>query len=1267
VNVLMHHQDLARLGANLQEAVLAPGTVNAEGFGKVFSHDVDGYVYAQPLVLTGVQIPGKGVHDLVFVATEHDTVYAFDARDADAGNAAPIWQVSFINPAAGVTTVPTADVGSGDIVPEIGITSTPTIDPSTLTLYVEAKTKEPGGRYFHRLHALDVATGAERPGSPVVITASVRGTGDGNNGAGVVPFNPLRQMNRPGLTLFTPPGRTNPLVYIAFASHGDNGPYHGWVLGYDASTLRLVQSYNTTPNGGLGGIWMGGLGPALDAEGNMYVITGNGTFSPASQNYGDSFLKISTGGTNLVLSDYFTPFNQDYLNQVDADLGSGGVVVLPDEVGSAAHPHLIVGCGKEGKIYVLDRDNLGRFQAGSDSQIVQSVPGLIAGTWGTPAYYKKRLYYIGSGDSMKLLPFANGRLAGTVRSRSVNGFGYPAGTPTISANGDTNGIAWAIDAGAYGSRGPAVLHAYDAENLAVELYNSSQRGTRDVPGPAVKFTTPTVANGLVYVGSANALAVYGRSRWVAAPSITPNGSIFRTSVQVALADGTPGAELRYTVDGTTPTSSSALYTGPIVLTNSAALRVRAYLAGYSPSEVVAATFLNSSSVGTGTGLRGEYFSNRNAVFTGAATLVRTDPSVNFDWGAGAPDARIGVDHFTVRWTGQVQAQFSETYTFTTTSDDGVRLYVNGTRIIDQWIDQGPTDWTGSIALQAGRFYDIRMEYYENGGGAVAKLAWSSPSTAPTIIPTSQLYLPDQLPTIALTAPADGATVSGPASVTLSANASDPDGTIARVAFYDGTTLLGALTNSPYTLTVTRLATGTHSLSAVATDDRGATNLSSQVVVRVVPGSGARFGLAARPQVREFLDLPGDPTSAMPGRLSETGAFSDVPTMAPATGLIQYGVNAPFWSDGASKSRWLAVPFAGGILRPGQQVQFSAGSDWVYPRGSVFVKHFDLQTNEVQAATRRLETRILVVLTNGIVRGATYRWRPDYSDADLVLAGQTEEILVGTASGVRTQQWYYPSPSDCIVCHTPQAGGVLGASKTRQLNGNLLYSSSGQTDNQLRTLNSIGLFNPAIDESAVASMDRLVPPEDDAAPLELRARSFLDVNCAYCHMPGGVRANFDARIGTPLSTAGILNGAVVANLGVPGTQVATPGDPVRSAILRRVSSTEVLAKMPPIGRNEVDGAAVDVLTAWINSLAAPAPALHADPVGGDVVLWWTQTVGASNGAHFYVEFTDSLLPGAEWVAGPPPSVDGDRRVVTLPPSASHRFARLTSQAPLPGPR
>ena len=737
VNVLTGHNDSARTGQNTNETVLTPSNVSATGFGKIFSHAVDGYVYAQPLVVTNVTIPGKGIHNVVYVATEHDSVYALDA-DTNAGtNAAPLWQVSFINPAAGITTVSSGDVSCGDLVPEIGVTSTPVIDAASGTIYVEAKTKEVttnGTAYVHRLHALDITSGAEKFGGPVVIQASVPGTGDGNDGLGHVPFGSLRHMNRPALLL------NNGVVYLAYASHCDNGPYHGWLLGYGAQTLTLSNVFNATPNGGLGGIWQAGGGPAVDMDGNIYVVTGNGTYDgTTNNNYGDSFLKLST--TNgLTVADFFTPYNQASLEAVDADLGSGGAVVLPDEAGgTTTNLHLLVGAGKEGTIYLIRRDDMGHFQSGSDSQIKQSLISAIGGSFDTPAYFNKTIYYLGAGDVLKAFRISGGTITTTPTSRGSTAFGFPGATPSVSANGTNNALVWAIQSDAYASSGPAVLHAYNATNVALELYTSSSSGTRDVPGGAVKFAVPTVANGKVYVGAQYALAVYGLGTFLATPVITPNGGTFTNSVSVTITDATPGTTIYYTLDGSTPTTNSIFYTGSFAITNSVGLRARAFKAGAVDSGVATATFLSSASIGNGTGLTGAYFSSQFKTFATPPTLLRTDATLNFDWGSGPPDASISADNFTVIWTGAVQPQFEEIYTFYTRVDDGVRLWVNGQLVVDRWIDQAPTEWNGSIAVHAGQKYPITMEYYENGGGAVAQLSWSSPSTAKTIVPQSQLY------------------------------------------------------------------------------------------------------------------------------------------------------------------------------------------------------------------------------------------------------------------------------------------------------------------------------------------------------------------------------------------------------------------------------------------------------------------------------------------------------------------------------------------------
>ena len=497
--VFTYHNDPSRTGQNLNERAFMPTNVNVNQFGRLFSFPVDGYIYAQPLYVANLNMPGAGFRNVVFVATEHDSVYAFDA---DGRSTAPLWQTSFIDPAHGITTVPFEETGSNDIVPEIGITGTPVIDPSSGTLYVSAKTKE-SGEYVHRLHALDLQTGQEKFGGPVALQAAVPGTGAGNDGAGNVPFNPLRQHDRCALMLL------NGVIYIAFASHGDNDPYHGWVLGYDALTLQQVGEFNSSPNGERAGIWQSGGGPAADGAGNIYVMTGNGTFTASSGgvDFGDSFIKLSASGAGLAATDYFTPFNQSDLEIFDIDLGSGSPLALPDQTSPPAH--LLVGAGKEGTIYLLDRDNLGQFHAGDNSQIVQSLNSALGRVFCTPAYWENRVYFLAQNDVLKAFSFIDGRLSLTPVSSGSMRFAFRGATPSISAQGATQGIVWVLQSDAYSSGGPAILRAYDATDLSRELYNSAKAAARDAAGPAVKFAVPTVANGRVYVGTQTRLDVYG--------------------------------------------------------------------------------------------------------------------------------------------------------------------------------------------------------------------------------------------------------------------------------------------------------------------------------------------------------------------------------------------------------------------------------------------------------------------------------------------------------------------------------------------------------------------------------------------------------------------------------------------------------------------------------------------------------------------------------------------------------------------------------------
>ena len=492
------HNDNLRTGVNGNETVLTPTNVNQSQFGKLFSYPIDGWAFASPLYVANVNIPNQGFHNVVYLATEHDSVYAFDA---DGLSPNPLWQVSFLG--SGVTTMPCTDVGEcGDIPVEIGITGTPAIDQATGTLYVVAKTKQGSNNYVQKLHALDIATGAEKFGGPVVIQASVPGTGEGSVG-GTLTFDPFKENQRAGLLL------SNGIVYIAFASHGDQPVWHGWVLGYNATTLQRAMSWCVSPNGYGGGIWQSGSGLATDATGNIYFTTGNGNFNvnTGGVDYGDSVVKLSPSGTVV---DYFTPHDQGVMEQQNLELSSAGPVLLIDQPG--ATPHRLVTAAKTGTIYVVNRDNMGHFQAGNDNQIIQSLPGVLPhggqeeGNYSAPAFFNGNIYYGAVRDNLKIFRFSNGVLSSTPVSQTAVTYPNRGASFAVSANGTNNGLLWAVQDN---TPSTGVLRVYDANNVATELYNSQQVASRDSLGFATKFSIPLVVNGKAFVVSSTQIIGYG--------------------------------------------------------------------------------------------------------------------------------------------------------------------------------------------------------------------------------------------------------------------------------------------------------------------------------------------------------------------------------------------------------------------------------------------------------------------------------------------------------------------------------------------------------------------------------------------------------------------------------------------------------------------------------------------------------------------------------------------------------------------------------------
>jgi PQQ-like domain len=498
-DVLTYKNDLSRSGQNLTESTLTLANVTASSFGLLRLLPVDGKVDAQPLYVSQLNVSGA-MHSVVFAATENDSVYAFDA---DTGSI--LWQVSLL--AAGETVSDARDCTQ--VSPQIGVTSTPVIDRSAGshgTLFVVAMSKDASSNYHQRLHALDLTSGAELLGGPTEISAT-----SATAAGGTAMFVAGQYEERAALLLL------NGTVYTSWTSHCDIAPYFGWIIGYSESTLSQTAVLNVAPNSSGGGpsIWMSGGGPAADSEGNIYLLTANGVFEttldangfPSQQDYGNSFLKLSTSGGSLSVADYFTMYNEVAESGADEDLGSGGEMLLPDLTDSTnTVRHLVVGAGKDGNIYVVNRDSMGKFNASGNSQIWQQVSGAVpAGVWATPAYFNGTVYYGDMGASLKAFTVTNAKLVAAPQSQTSVQFTYPGTAPSVSANGTSNAIVWAHE-----NSNPAVLHAYDATNLAHELYNSSQASAnRDQFGAGNKFITPTVADGKVFVGTTSAVAVFG--------------------------------------------------------------------------------------------------------------------------------------------------------------------------------------------------------------------------------------------------------------------------------------------------------------------------------------------------------------------------------------------------------------------------------------------------------------------------------------------------------------------------------------------------------------------------------------------------------------------------------------------------------------------------------------------------------------------------------------------------------------------------------------
>src|SRR5690348_14334723 len=830
VSVLTQHNDINRTGWNNKETFLNHSNVAPGKFGCIGNFPVDDQVYAQPLVVNNITV-GNYTGSVLYVATVNNTVYAFNADKVSDTNY--LWKVN-LNP-PGQRTPGTADLKDSiqgspchgnykDFSGNIGIVGTPVIDTASKTLYVATKTVDSNGNFYAYLNALDLRTGQHKFGSPHLMSAEVPGTGRGSAN-GVVPFKAKYQNQRPALLLY------NNIIYVASASYCDWSPYHGWILAFDAATLNLRYTYNTTPNGGLGGIWMAGQGISVGQDGNLYLTTGNGTTTQDNINVGSRSSSLIKLTPQLSVLDWFTPANYQYLDSMDLDYGCDGVLIIPNS-------STTISGSKEGISYVVDYNNMGRYSP-TNSLVKDTLEfnpnrkGYVH-IQGSPVYARLggQEFVYAWAESFKIRQFTYDRSTGTFLNSYKQGNrtldkGSPGGMLSLSSNGEdtSSAIVWACfptSGNANQSVRPGTLAAYNANDVSANELWYSDQDSNNVIGSFAKFNAPTIANGKVYVGTfSKKIKVYGvyppadtakcinngtgllaeyfsrtasSAPFPATPTITKTEPAVNFNWGMSGPSGISVDSFKIRFSGQVQSLDSGAYTFYVTSDDGYRLWINNQLimdkwVNKSASEDSVSITLSKCTkynikleyfdnrydavcilkwrgpgtvkqviptsqlypvyvlpsdttqcIGNGAGLMAEYFSNTayTAPFPAAATITKTEPVVNFNWGMSGPSG-ISVDSFKVRFSGQVQSLDSGAYTFYVTSDDGYRLWINNQLIMDKWINKSATEDSVTVTLSKCTKYNIKLEYFDNRYDAVCILKWRAPGTVKQVIPTSQLY------------------------------------------------------------------------------------------------------------------------------------------------------------------------------------------------------------------------------------------------------------------------------------------------------------------------------------------------------------------------------------------------------------------------------------------------------------------------------------------------------------------------------------------------